>query len=44
MPKAAGNPAGLTPPEFREPLEAFHRALDDLDRNEARPASGPTQP
>ncbi len=44
VPKAAGNPAGLTPPEFREPLEAFHRALDDLDRNEARPASGPTQP
>lgn len=45
VPKAAGNPAGITPPEFREPLEAFHRALDDLERNEeARPAPGPTQP
>ena len=36
VPRAAGNPAGLLPPEFRGPMESFRKAVDDLELEEAR--------
>ena len=44
VPKAAGNPSGLTPPEYRDQIESFHRAMDELDKKEARSAPAPAHP
>lgn len=36
VPRAAGNPSGLVPPEYRGPMEAFRKGLDELEMGEAR--------
>jgi hypothetical protein len=36
VPRAAGNPSGLVPPEYRNPMESFRKALDELELEEAR--------
>lgn len=36
VPRAAGNPSGLVPPEFRGSMESFRKALDELDMEEIR--------
>lgn len=36
VPRAAGNPSGLVPSEFRAPMESFRKALDELEMEQAR--------
>lgn len=36
VPRAAGNPSGLVPSEFRGSMEAFRKALDNLELEESR--------
>jgi hypothetical protein len=36
VPRAAGNPSGLVPSEYRGPMESFRKALDELEMEEAR--------
>lgn len=36
VPRAAGNPSGLVPSEFRGSMESFRKALDNLELEESR--------
>ena len=36
VPRAAGNPSGLVPSEYRGSMESFRKALDELELEAAR--------